>query len=176
MINAPQKQISWALKTRNPYSSSFLRTMGRVPAARNLRTSSYARSKHLVLVDHTSVDLSAGNHELSYRVSQALKEIGYLADGWDGYDAVPPSDLTIKNVSDFLRMFPQELQPEIEPEKSGAIATYWEAAKNTFCLRVIEDNYWFEIWKDGKKTTSVRLNVALPLFGKALIRELVGTK
>ncbi|MDP3280933.1 MAG: hypothetical protein Q8M57_07795 [Nitrosomonas sp.] len=62
------------------------------------------------------------------RLEQELVSIFFKCNqqGWDGYDAIPLSDVAVKRAMEYVSNLPKEiLFPEITPEPDGEVALEW---------------------------------------------------
>lgn len=74
----------------------------------------------------TPVELNPINDKLTY-----ICQFKYLQDNWDGYNAKSPSEITIHNALNFIKMLPVNFQKtlneeEIELSPYGTIILDWQ--------------------------------------------------
>ena len=96
-----------------------------------------------------SIALFGGKEEVLSMMYEIEAECG--VSDWDGYGALPLSNLSIETAKAFIRLLPDSLaMPEIAPEPDGSVSLDWMPSRyRTFSLSIGESDQLAYAWVDG---------------------------
>jgi hypothetical protein len=96
-----------------------------------------------------SIALFGGKEEVLSMICELEAEC--CVENWDGYGALPLSNLSVETAKEFIRLLPDSLaMPEIAPEPDGSVSLDWMPSRyRTFSLSIGESDQLAYAWVDG---------------------------